>query len=351
MNSWAAAGKYDCNFLCVCVLGDQSAIVLSREMGMKMKLSHCINAFVDDEAGMPDYGQLGCNGFIVLDGGHRVLSRQTSSFNQVRGLAFKHVEALVSAACAKLPPPAVCPGEMVQIVEAPAKVPQLRGQQGFCTDQLDADTLAVVLVAGPYRGKVIQVPSATVRKLVEEDSDEETGGCDEGGCNTSGCGTSACGTSGPSRGDCDKGDCKPGSCDQSAVDDGFVDAALDIASVQVPSMDDEHEECAVALRRLASERSASSLELALQCIGSHFAHEESLFEEYGFGGHVNDRFSAKKSHIEDHRRMTRKIEEQLARGAQTVPSDVIREILQDFHDHANKFDASYADFMSSKGAK
>mmetsp|Transcript_3540 Transcript_3540/g.6312 ORF Transcript_3540/g.6312 Transcript_3540/m.6312 type:complete len:336 (-) Transcript_3540:88-1095(-) len=335
MNSWAAAGKYDCNFLCVCVLGDQSAISLSREMGMRMKLSHCINAFVDNDAGMPDYGQLGCNGFIVLDGSHRVLSRQTSSFNQVKGLAFKHVEALVSAACAKLPPPAVCPGEMVQIVEAPAKVPQLRGQQGFCTDQLDADTLAVVLVAGPYRGKVIKVSSATVRKLApeEEEDDEESGG---------GCGTG---------GGCDKDGCNSGSCDNGTVDDGFVDAALDLASVQVPSMDDEHEECAVALRRLATERSASSLQLALQCIAEHFEHEEALFEEYGFGGHVNDRFSAKKSHIEDHRRMTRKIEEQLARGSKTVPSDIIREVLQDFHDHANKFDASYAEFLSSKGAR
>ncbi|CAE7242489.1 unnamed protein product [Symbiodinium necroappetens] len=56
MNSWAAEGVFDCNFLCICVLGDRSAYGLCK-----------VNGFVESARDMPTYGQLGCQGFIILD--------------------------------------------------------------------------------------------------------------------------------------------------------------------------------------------------------------------------------------------------------------------------------------------
>ena len=72
MDLWAKSGKYDCNFLCICVVGDRSAKSLSVEFANELKLQHCINSFIDNRGDMPEYGQLGCNGFIVLDADHKV---------------------------------------------------------------------------------------------------------------------------------------------------------------------------------------------------------------------------------------------------------------------------------------
>ena len=63
---------------------------------------------------------------------------------------------------------------------------------------------------------------------------------------------------------CDKpGGCDKPGCGVEGLPDDFVDAQLDLVSVQVPSMDAEHEECADALRLLAGERSAASLQALL----------------------------------------------------------------------------------------
>jgi len=95
MDRWAKSAKYDCNFICICVLGDRGAMSLSVEFANELRLEHCINSFIDNKRDMPEYGQLGCSGFIVLDADHNVLSKATSPFNDNPKRAFKHVETLL----------------------------------------------------------------------------------------------------------------------------------------------------------------------------------------------------------------------------------------------------------------
>mmetsp|Transcript_65924 Transcript_65924/g.154271 ORF Transcript_65924/g.154271 Transcript_65924/m.154271 type:complete len:368 (-) Transcript_65924:115-1218(-) len=367
MNSWAAEGIFDCNFLCICVLGDRSAYGLCKEMSNQMKLTHCVNGFVESARDMPTYGQLGCQGFIILDKEHKVVSEGTSPFMQVRALAFQHVEALLNSVCKNLPLPDLCPGEEVQLVKAPAGLEKLQGYRGICT-RAEGDKVDFGFMDGPLQGKVIAVPRSSVERL--EPMDEESmqtcsnGTCGQG-CSTSAskdqqaedCGSCNGGTCKPGMG-CEAGynnagtECDPSNCDRAEchIDPSFVSQALDLISVKVASMDSEHEECAVALRRLVETRSREVLEEVLRCLSDHFAHEEALFEEHGFGVHANEKLSAKTSHVKEHRRLLDKVRKQLSRGP-SVPAPFVRELLQEFHEHTTLYDVQYADFLASKGAK
>lgn len=46
---------------------------------------------------MPKWGQLGCNGFIILDGSHSVVCSATRAFLKVKEAAFRHTETILSA--------------------------------------------------------------------------------------------------------------------------------------------------------------------------------------------------------------------------------------------------------------
>mmetsp|Transcript_627 Transcript_627/g.1811 ORF Transcript_627/g.1811 Transcript_627/m.1811 type:complete len:347 (-) Transcript_627:60-1100(-) len=346
MNRWAAGGKYDCHFLCICVLGDRSAIPLAREMSQGSKLTHCVNAFVDNENDLPTYGQLGCQGFIILDSDLQVVTTGTSAFMQVRNLAFSHVEALLDAVCAHQPLPKFCPGETLQLVEPPPERPDLRGATGMCV-AVKGTKIDFGFMAGPLRGRMMQVASTAVRR-VDDDEEEEPGQANLGGCcDVKGdCDSGGCGT----KGDCNSGGC--GTNGDCVLDKEFVNASLDLVSVKVPSMDAEHGECAAAFRTLAESKSMGDLKALLQCLSEHFAHEEALFEEFGFGKNTNERFSARKTHIGDHNRILEKAQHALvAKESAPVPVGLIRELLQDFHDHTRLYDVQYADQLSAKGAK
>lgn len=347
MDSWTASKKYDCHFICACVLGDPSAASLSREFSQELKLQHCVNGFIDNQDDLPTYGQLGCNGFFILDESHRVVSSATSSFMQVRDLAFKHVETILDAIFAKRPVPAVCPGEFVML-EAGEGRPGLNGEQGICVNVLDDTFLEVQLMTGQYKKRTAKVPFSVVRKLEDGDSEgEEEGGCGAGGCGPGGCGSSE--GAGCSPGGCDKPGCAQGGAE--AMDMDFVSAKLDLVSVKVPSMDAEHQDCAEALEMLAKLLVSPALEAVLSVLRSHFQHEEALFEQHGWGAHSNELFSAKKTHVEDHNRILQKIRRQLGTGAGEVPAAFVRELLQDFHEHTSRYDVQYAEELNSKGAQ
>lgn len=352
MNRWAASGKYDCHFLCVCVVGDAGGYRLAREMSKEMKLTHCVNAFVESDSDMPDYGQLGCQGFIVLDREHNAVSRSTSPFMQVRELAFKHVEALLDAVTAGLPPPAVCPGEFVELTRPPEGRPDLLGAPGVVVElrgEPASPTLVLGFQGGPLRGRAMEVPIAAVARIGEEGEEAAGGG---GGCATQACSGPGCATPCGEGGACGTAGGQP--CSQGAkpaVAAELVAAALDIPSVKVPSMDAEHAECADALRLLVAEGSEAALIGVLDTLSSHFAHEEALFEEFGWGRHANASLAAAVTHAEDHRRMLGKIRKQLAVAGAPVSPAFVQEVLQDFHEHATKYDARYAEPLSELGAK
>lgn len=330
---------------------------LAREMGKQMKLSHCVNGYVESQEDLPNYGQLGCSGFIILDADHRAVSTSTSAFMEVRQLAFKHVETLLDAVRLDQAVPAVCPGEFCHLLYPPRGQERLKGEPGVCVaataDEDGEMVLTLAMVGQRSRGKTVEVPLPAVTKIGEEEEasggDNSGGGCDTGSCGTKGsCNTGSCGT-----GDCNKAECAQGGCDDSAasLDDEFVASSLDLVSVEVPSMDAEHEECAAAFRELVRDRSDAALQRARDCLSEHFDHEEALFDQYGFGEHVNANLSAKKTHIEDHKRILAKIRVQLQRGqGGRVPAGFIRELLTDFHEHTSLYDVQYSKVLSAKGA-
>ncbi|MGB1600142.1 MAG: hypothetical protein ACPIOQ_45770, partial [Promethearchaeia archaeon] len=68
-----------------------------RRFVSELQLEHCTLGYIKSERDMPRWGQLGCSGFIVLDGDKRVVSKCTTAFLQMKSLAFSHVEALLDA--------------------------------------------------------------------------------------------------------------------------------------------------------------------------------------------------------------------------------------------------------------
>lgn len=258
MDRWAKSGKYDCNFICICVVGDRSAVSLSVEFANELRLQHCINSFIDNRQDMPEYGQLGCQGFIVLDAEHKVLSKATSPFNENQRRAFMHVETLLAP--------------------------------------FERSSSAVV---------------------------SETGKLSNG---------DAIGT---------------------RLGQDFIDGKLNLVSVNVPSMDAEHASCADALRKLATEHSRVALEHVFKEIAAHFGHEEVLFEEYGFAANQDEKFSAKASHVKEHRRILAKIQGQMQQPScrTDVPSVFIADLLEDFHSHTTRYDMQYSELFSSQGAQ
>ena len=48
-------------------------------------------------AGLPNWGQLGCQGFIILDGQGSVVCKTTPAFMEVEDLAFRYVETILGS--------------------------------------------------------------------------------------------------------------------------------------------------------------------------------------------------------------------------------------------------------------
>lgn len=85
------------------------------------------------------------------------------------------------------------------------------------------------------------------------------------------------------------------------------------ASVGIASMDHEHETCAESLEILLEVRTEASLRQVLRELQHHFAHEEALMIQHGFGGDPTDPFSALTSHVKDHKRILDMAETELQR--------------------------------------
>lgn len=73
--------------------------------------------------------------------------------------------------------------------------------------------------------------------------------------------------------------------------------------IGIASMDDEHERCAEALHTLAVSPTRDNLQAVLKELEHHFAHEEAVMIQHGFGGDADSPFSALTSHVKDHQRI------------------------------------------------
>ena len=109
MDVWALRYAGRASFVCVGCAGRS----LASEFVRSLKIRHAHVTYAEREH-MPRWGQLGCSGFIVLDGAGRVACPSTSAYLDVRQRAFRDVEARVDALLGSAPP-ALAPGLRVRL--------------------------------------------------------------------------------------------------------------------------------------------------------------------------------------------------------------------------------------------
>ena len=167
MDRWALEFAERAAFICVGCAGSSLASTFVRDLKLKhTSVTYCA------ESDMPSWGQLGCGGFIVLDGAGKVAHAKTSAFMQVRDLAFRHVEALVGALCAGAAVPRVAPG--VFVVLHGLSSGELNGAKGIVVEKEGPNgRCGVQLLAG---GPSLAVKPANLRALDDDGNelDDET---------------------------------------------------------------------------------------------------------------------------------------------------------------------------------
>jgi hypothetical protein len=144
MDAWAGSSfGSKANFVCVCVAG---SVDLALQFGRELKLRHCLNGVIVDNSQMPKWGQLGCNGLIVLNEKLEVVVPASKAFMEVREAAFRDVEGVLQRLLA--PKPVFASGVHVRLL----------GLKGSA--HLNGATAVVIAPA----------PSADGRNLVRLDS-------------------------------------------------------------------------------------------------------------------------------------------------------------------------------------
>jgi hemerythrin len=134
-----------------------------------------------------------------------------------------------------------------------------------------------------------------------------------------------------------------------------------VASVNIASLDAEHEACVDALNLLRVERSSAALDNVHTCIATHFQHEEDLLteHEWGVGAGGSSSFSAFRSHQQDHQRILKVVQAERARCAAAgrrgkrpfVSSAFVRALMLGFGEHADHYDNHYVDHLNSRGVQ
>lgn len=336
MDKWAQQYGQQAHFLCIGCAGPQAA----KMMKDRLSLRHCSVGYCS-QSQMPSWGQLGCNGFIVIDNSsqQRVISKATAPFNMVRELGFKHVETLVDAMIARRAIPAVCPGQVVRLRNL--QQAQLNNQLGLCVDNRQNDRFPIQLLQAR---KIVSVRANNF--VVVEDVEAALSGRPESSVSSnSGCSNGQCGDVSFSSDPCESGEKScDGPCQQDdEAEDTPVRPMQHVASVDVPEMDDEHEDCVTALNLLATERTRASLANAITVVQDHFSHEEKLLDTTmyqsvsssstgGFSADANSR----KTHFADHARIISVMRSGLAN--QRVSTQLIRGIMNEFEKHAGMYD-------------
>jgi len=139
--------------------------MLAKEFGMSLKLKHCTISYVE-EADMPRWGQLGCQGFIILGPSGNVVCETTPAFMEVEGLAFRYVEMVLSSLLASKPVPAVGPGMAVHINDSQL---EWHGRLALCLTPENSDGECQVSLG---RGKTLWIKKTS---LVARGQDNDCG--------------------------------------------------------------------------------------------------------------------------------------------------------------------------------
>lgn len=304
MQSWAATEDWNVNWICVCVNGDSTSRSTSVEMSNKYRMSHVINGFISNRRDLPRFGQLGCQGLIIVDENGDFVSRKSKALLRVGEVAWEDVERKLFALGAYN-------GDKTEEDFAEPAKPKLRFRVG-------SRVLARVGVTEWAPGSITQCWFQTMRygevpyqirlddgRLIFAPSDSPEV--------------------------------------VRAGEDEQLTIELSVPTVGVDEMDHEHDDCIRCLSGLAETRTKASLAVLLETWEEHFEHEESVFEKTGFGNHGTE-MSGTRSHCIDHERILSMARDELARLPKDdkVSAEFIRSLADAFEQHAVNYDSAYA---------
>lgn len=156
MDAWAASYGSSAAFICVSCAGPQ----LATQFGNELKLKNCHNTWVD-EGDMPTWGQLGCNGFIVIDGSDAVVCQASSAYLEVNSAAFRHVETLLDALVSSRAVPKLTSGRVDASVGGACAEVRFGADADAEAEEMKRQKIEVQAPSGP-------VPSVKVDVLDEE---------------------------------------------------------------------------------------------------------------------------------------------------------------------------------------
>jgi hypothetical protein len=96
MDVWAGSPLgTKAQFVCVCV-ADSGGVELAIQFGRTLQLRHCVNGVIVERSQMPSWGQLGCNGLVILNATMEVVTTASKPFLEVGQAAFKDVESILA---------------------------------------------------------------------------------------------------------------------------------------------------------------------------------------------------------------------------------------------------------------
>mmetsp|Transcript_23523 Transcript_23523/g.60128 ORF Transcript_23523/g.60128 Transcript_23523/m.60128 type:complete len:383 (-) Transcript_23523:373-1521(-) len=372
MDVWAKQYFGRATFICVGCDGPGLATAFANEL----RLTKCLLTYVDQANG-PRWGQLGCNGFIIIDANGKVANRQTSAYLEVKELAFAHVESLLESMLTNSPPPSLGLGEHVELYGLSRF--DLNGMRGYLIEATSASGRCAVQT---YDGKKLAVRPENVRAVAEEEGDSESFDRTTGGCMQ------------PASGAADVDDDMPERMKRAKAKRELSSAPIEqtkrvaalattstedvaplatIHSVHVAELDQEHEQCAAALAGLIEAPTREAILRVVDAYTAHFAHEEALLDEHLYTaaataaaseGSFSKEASMRKSHYADHQRMIGDLKARavsLPAGGPTCgpkawihtpngesPAVFVNRVLRAFEQHANVYDAAYAEPLAAQ---
>jgi len=355
MDVWAEKYFGRASFICVGCDGPQLAVAFAQ----RLQLSKCMLTYVDDKNG-PKWGQLGCNGFIILGADGKVVNPKTSAFLEVNELAFSHVESILDSLVEGTTPSVLQPGVHVEL-HGLGKA-ELNGTRGFIVEAPTNGRCAI----DTYYGKRLSVKPDNVRVLPDDEGEEGGEDGDEADFDrtTGGCSTE------PKKqkqavagGGCAECDEMPERMKRALAKDSAPQAVAPLAaihSVHVDDLDAEHEQCAAALAELTKAPTRAAIERVLEAYTAHFAHEEAMLDTHLYTaaatataetGGFSKEASMRRSHYADHEKMLRELRSTAAALPATggsAPAAFVDSVLRAFENHANVYDAAYAEPLAAK---
>lgn len=297
MEKWATQGEFNVNFICICVNGDSTSLPVAKEFATQFKMAAVFNGYIAERKSLPSFGQLGCQGLILVDSEGNFISKRSAKFMGEGESAWRKVEKQLfelgvyqgdrTADSFEEPPLRFNIGDRVEC---------RCGANLWLPGQVVAQRVFAMGREMPYK-ILLQDGRMTVAPI---DSDH-------------------------------------------VIRKPLASPEIEIPSVGIQEMDDEHESCINALNQLREERSEAHLKEVYQHLQEHFKHEEELFAASGFGNH-GTALSGTKSHCDDHTRILSEIESQFG---ERITEDFVNKLIEHVVSHTRDYDTKYAGKLSS----